>query len=920
MIRLSTILILGVAISCINVFGQQVVSDLFQIQTNDESYPNISPYLNNYVPLELDEEVLKNIISRNEEIIQLNIPVSDDNSVDVMLKQFDVFSSDFQSSEINNNGLNKINYTKGVYMRGKIVGDEQSTATISFFGDRVMGVISSSKFQLVLGRVALEEETFEKTITDYVLYNENDLTISNNFGCGAKDIPFDSYAANNGVSEKTSAGKIVRVQIECDYETYIDNGSNSANVMNFVSGFFAVVSTIYNNESINTQISDIQIWSTPDSYPITSANDALFAFGQAKQDNVNGDVAHLISTGSSNLGGSSWVDKLCSSYNPSNHSGPYSYSNVYNTYAQLPVYSWTVNAFAHEMGHIIGSRHTHACVWGPNNDAQIDDCAPYDDYVDNDPIVNESAMCFNSNSPILPSSGTVMSYCQLVGGVGVNFINGFGLEPGNVLRSEISNASCLSSTVGDVPCNATTYNVVNECNTSFYTNAGATDSGEGTPGCGTYMGGDVWFKVQAPQSGKLVFKTEAADLTNVGMSIYSSSCNTLVLMDCKNTDGLGGDMPIVTREGLTPNEDIYIRIWDNNNDEVGTFGLCVFEPNYCMAQGATPDEWIAEVSFNTIEHASGDNDGYADYTATHVTTLEKGGAYPFTLTPGYSGAAWQEYFKIWIDYNQDFDFDDAGELVYDPEAIANFAVSGTINIPTDVPLGATRMRIAMRYVIAPNECGIFNYGEVEDYTVIIVDPIGGGTGSDSSTTSNDSTSVAACPDMSFTQADGTFTAASVYEGGIIDASNTVIAVGTIRFDAVDEVILAAEGAEGFHVIPTTVGEFIANVGDGCGGVYKMEDEVIEESIINKTDLKLNAYPNPTRGLTTIEFETSKDSEVSVAIYNLQGQEIMSLYNEVVFANQNNQVQLDAQSLNKGLYIVQMMSSDGERQILKLSVQ
>ena len=43
------------------------------------------------------------------------------------------------------------------------------------------------------------------------------------------------------------------------------------------------------------------------------------------------------------------------------------------TYANVPTYSWTVMVFTHEMGHLMGSRHTHACVWNGNN-TQIDGC------------------------------------------------------------------------------------------------------------------------------------------------------------------------------------------------------------------------------------------------------------------------------------------------------------------------------------------------------------------------------------------------------------------------------------------------------------------------------------------------------------------------------------------------------------------
>ncbi len=142
--------------------------------------------------------------------------------------------------------------------------------------------------------------------------------------------------------------------------------------------------------------------------------------------------------------------------------------------------------------------------------------------------------------------------------------------------------------------------------------------------------------------------------------------------------------------------------------------------DYCSGSGQdTEYEWIETVSFGGINNTSGSNGGYGDFTS-QGTSVEQGSTYPIVLTPGFSSGAYDEYFQVWIDFNADGDFDDAGELAFDAGNTSTTAVNGSIAIPTSAAIGSTRMRVAMRWNEAPNgPCGVFGFGEVEDYTVNI---------------------------------------------------------------------------------------------------------------------------------------------------------------------------------------------------------
>jgi chitodextrinase len=137
---------------------------------------------------------------------------------------------------------------------------------------------------------------------------------------------------------------------------------------------------------------------------------------------------------------------------------------------------------------------------------------------------------------------------------------------------------------------------------------------------------------------------------------------------------------------------------------------------YCASKGSNATyEWIAGVTVGAFTKTSG-GAGYTDFTSNHIN-LTSGQSYALTLTPGFSGSTYQEYWKIWIDYNQNGVFD-TDELAFDAGSLSSSAVSGNLSLPISA-IGTTRMRVSMKYNGAQTACETFSYGEVEDYTVVI---------------------------------------------------------------------------------------------------------------------------------------------------------------------------------------------------------
>jgi hypothetical protein len=155
-------------------------------------------------------------------------------------------------------------------------------------------------------------------------------------------------------------------------------------------------------------------------------------------------------------------------------------------------------------------------------------------------------------------------------------------------------------------------------------------------------------------------------------------------------------------------------------------GACL-DLDYCtpteVDASRSASEWIANVLVHDFANNS-EGDGYTDYSDLASTTLTMGDTVRLVLTPGYTGFAFEEYFKVWIDYNQD-GFFSSTDVVFDAPELATETVDTNIIIPADIPAGKTRMRVIMKFNSEPSSCvsdAVNFFGEIEDYCVTIAAP------------------------------------------------------------------------------------------------------------------------------------------------------------------------------------------------------
>jgi len=412
----------------LNVIDNILVPDQFATKTDKQLSDNKSNMYFDY-----NKELAKNLIENTSEFISLKIPFNGESDQNLTLDLIKVSESFNDYALTLSNSLTPIaKTTKGNHYRGVVRDSEsKSIVALSIFENQMIGIISmQGTGTFNIGRLDKEGKHFMHNDANFKTSNEDLCYTSSD---NQNPILNDLYSDVLTVTSDNSTG-CLNMYIEVDHDIYKHFGNSISETENFVAGIFNQVASLYENESVTLEISEIFIWNTQDNYG-SNINSGLESF-VARRPSFNGDLAHLLTfrnfSGNlvNNAGGrANGIGGLCVQDN--NNLSPHAITSIYPDFNTVPNFSRQVKVITHEIGHNLGSRHTHACVWNENNTA-IDNCAGR----------TEGTCSVPSFAPA-NKGGTIMSYCDRT--IGIDFSRGFGAQPGNVIRSYINQASCLKS-------------------------------------------------------------------------------------------------------------------------------------------------------------------------------------------------------------------------------------------------------------------------------------------------------------------------------------------------------------------------------------------------------------------------------------------------------------------------------------------
>ncbi|MGH1519732.1 GEVED domain-containing protein [Chryseobacterium sp. JK1] len=178
-----------------------------------------------------------------------------------------------------------------------------------------------------------------------------------------------------------------------------------------------------------------------------------------------------------------------------------------------------------------------------------------------------------------------------------------------------------------------------------------------------------------------------------------------------------------TLSPLNPNTTYYawVRARCSATDQSAWKGPLSFYTGYCVPTGGTSSTNYYLNNINTTGGISNLN-----YTATNYAAYVNNSATVFSAIPTTSitvnlaasgGSTY--YYYIWVDWNNDMNFNGPGETILATTSYAATA-TGTIPIPAGQAPGNYRVRVATSYSGNITSCGPASYGNYVDYTLNVI--------------------------------------------------------------------------------------------------------------------------------------------------------------------------------------------------------
>lgn len=366
----------------------------------------------------------------------------------LLLRRFDLLAPTAILVEGRRDGDRPMTVDRHMMLTGSVEGIPGSFVYMAIFPGYASGFIELPKGGggAYPERFLLAPDNAERIDPVTIVYASSDTLLSGGGGarCGVEEISRyltpgwgEFIARRSGAKEARDLADrqmlAVQIAIECDSLYYLARGRNLSISANYALAVMGASSAIYQRDiSIMIQVPYLRIWTTSDNpYPGPGDGDLLSQL----RDHWNTRMGEIRRSGviaySKFRGGLAYVGALCGEYG-------YAMAGIAgNTNFPAANYTWDIDVTSHELGHNLGSPHTHSCTWAP----AIDSCW------------DSEGGCFSAKKP---RPGWIMSYCHLNAGTRLFFHP----RVATLIRSWAEGASCITPTPHPAPVDLASVDIV----------------------------------------------------------------------------------------------------------------------------------------------------------------------------------------------------------------------------------------------------------------------------------------------------------------------------------------------------------------------------------------------------------------------------------------------------------------------------
>ena len=386
--------------------------------------------------LTLDATALADLRSQTTAVVP-GFPLGQDATVDLALQRFEPFAPSARVEVVEDGGVRAVTLPDQVYFAGTVSGDPQSRVLLMAARDSVHGFVVARGTVYPFGPDGTgRHRSYALRDVDPAAYPGPGDFCANDLHRATVDSPLVSPRAraeaglvpHEFVRAASTTLLEAEVAVETDYELRA-NFTTDQQALDYLASLLAAANTIYERDVlVRLRFSYIRLWATPaDPWSASTTSgqlDEVRNYWRNAANNMNAiagphDIVHFIS-GKAVQGGIAYVAAVCDpdfAFGVSQVFGSFDLSN--------PQQIWDVVVVTHEIGHNLGTQHTH-CYSPP-----LDRC------------YNQEAGCYNG--PVVASRGTIMSYCHLLPGGLSNIDLVFGPEVSAVIRGTVETASCMTA-------------------------------------------------------------------------------------------------------------------------------------------------------------------------------------------------------------------------------------------------------------------------------------------------------------------------------------------------------------------------------------------------------------------------------------------------------------------------------------------